>query len=125
MNVDKDGFLNLVVVLMMEMHFINDCEVVVISKVAVFDMDTVEPFVMSNLVAPRLLDVRVLELLTLGMMVNLLLNPNIMAIKCFVNSYHLISHGNDLQYYYIFIPSFAINILKILTCLIDPSICGL
>lgn len=72
--------------------FHQDCEVVVLGEVPAFDVELVEPIVMSNMLLPDLFDVSIIQLLLPVMMVHLYF----FGVQTPV-SHHFGSHCNHLE----------------------------
>ena len=91
------NILNLMVVMMMEMDFINDSKVVMVSQVSSFNMNPINPFMRGNSINPCLFNVRVFKFGSKRMVFDGLMDSSKVVIESLVNHNNFVSHSDNLN----------------------------
>ena len=91
-DVNQVNFFDLMVVMMMEMNFIDDCKMVMISQMSGFDVYPIDPFMLANSVDPSLFNVRMLKFCSQRVMFDVFCDSSIVVVEGCIDNYNFVSH---------------------------------
>lgn len=101
MDIDEHHIFDLMVMMVVEMNLIHNCEVMVVAQVAGLDVYPIKPFMVTSFITPGLFNMGVLPLSSQSLMAMMVDSAKVI-VEGGINNYDFVTHFQKINYSYLF-----------------------